>query len=306
MFITMLNSMIMLSIIIALGFYLKKRDILTEEVITKLTYLLLNVSMPFTFFISLNVACTPELLQSAKTILLISLAMHLFFMLIGYIITKILKSPKDEAGIIIFSLTFKNLTYIGLPVVMSLFGDQQPAFYVTLYCIPFNILSFSLGPVLLSSDKNVKVSLNDFKTNINLATLLGIIFFLFSLKLPSAIYSAFDTLAQMTIPVSLLLTGALLTRVDFKTIIKDKKVMLISAINLILLPILFFALLKPFSIDTFLNQFAIIMSLLPSASLTLILTNRYNGNGDFAGKIVLTTTLFSLFTSVLLSSLAFI
>ncbi len=306
MFNTMLNTMIMLSIVISTGFYLQKKQIINDEVKNKLTYILLNVSMPATFFMSFQIKRTPELLSAAKTILILSLLMHLFFMLIGFILTKIMKSKKDEAGIIIFSLTFKNLSYIGLPIMTALYVDKQPGFFVTLYCITFNILAFSLGPMLLTKESGVKIKLSDFSNNINISVVLGFLCFLFGITMPKPVATALSTISQLTIPVSLFLTGALLTKSDFKTIFKEYKVLFVSFVNLIILPILFFTILKPINADPFLKEFASVMSLLPSASLTLILTDRYNGNVDFAGKLVLTTTLFSLFTAVILSGIAFI
>lgn len=305
MFYTMLSSMIMLSIVISLGFFLQKKGVLTSEVCAKLTFILLNVSMPMTFFMSLQVESSPELIKSAIVIIGLSLLMHLFFLLVGFISTKILRIKKEDSGIIIFSLAFKNLTYIGLPIITSLYFDMQPAFYVTLFCIPFNILSFSLGPVLLSDDENAKIKVTDFTTNINFSILIGIILFLLQIKVPKPVGDAFNTIANLTIPVSLLLTGALLTKTDFKTILKDSKVLIITFINLIILPILFIIILKPIKVDPFLIEFSSVMSLLPSASLTLILTERYKGNVDLAGKLVLTTTVCSLFTAVLLSGLVF-
>ncbi len=305
MFYTMLNSMIMLSIVIALGFYLQKKGILNDEVCSKLTFILLNVSMPMTFFMSLQVDATQELIKSAQIIIVLSLLMHLFFLFIGFIITRILKIDKKDSGVIIFSLAFKNLTYIGLPIITSLYFDMQPAFYVTLFCIPFNILSFSLGPVLLSNNSNTKIKLTDFTTNINFSIIIGVILFLIGLKVPKPVGDAFSTIANLTIPISLLLTGALLTKTKFKTIFKDYKVIAVTFINLIILPLLFILILKPINVDPFLIEFSSVMSLLPSASLTLILTQRYNGDVDLAGKLVLTTTVFSLITVVLLSSFAF-
>ncbi len=303
MFYTMLQSMTMLAIVMALGFYLQKKDILNDEVRSKLTYILLNISMPLTFFMSLQIDFTKELLDSAKTIVFLSFVMHFFFMAIGFIVSKILRAKKDEAGIIIFSLTFKNITYIGLPVLIALFSDNQPAFYVSLFCVPFNILAFSLGPVLLSKDENVKIKLSDFTTNINFSILIGFIFFLFSIKIPVVLADAFKIGSQLTIPVSLLLTGALLAKANFRTIFKEGKVLIVTIINLLVLPVLFLFILKLIKPDTFLFNLSYIMSLMPAASLTLILTDRYNGNVDFAGKVVLTTTIFSLVTVVLLSTL---
>ncbi len=305
MFNTMLNTMIMLAIVISTGYYLQKKQIINDEVKNKLTYILLNVSMPATFFMSFQLERTEETIATAKTIILLSILMHFFFMFVGFILTKLMKAKKDEAGIIIFSLTFKNLTYVGLPIITALYMDRQPAFYVTLFCIPFNILAFSLGPMLLTKESGVKIKLSDFTNNINFSVLIGIAFFLFGITIPKPIASAFSTIAQLTIPVSLFLTGALLTKSDFKTLFKEYKVLFISFVNLIILPILFILILKPINTDPFLKEFAQVMSLLPSASLTLILTDRYNGNIDFAGKLVLATTFFSLFTAVLLSGIIF-
>ncbi len=302
MFYTMLNTMIMLALVIALGYYLQRKDVLSDDVRTKLTYILLDICMPAVFFMSLQIEATDELLASAKSMILATFAMHFFFLAVSFVFSKLIKATDDEKGIIIFSSTFKNLTYIGLPLVVSLFPDNNPAFYVTLYCIPFNVLAFSLGPKLLSNDKNTKIRLKDFTNKVNIATLLGLIFFFCNITVPRPIGDAIDTISQLTIPLSLLLTGALLTKANFKTIIKEPKVMIVSFFNLIILPLLFLGLLRVANFDDFTVSYSFIMSMLPAATLTILLTDRFKGNIDFAVKIIMTTTLFSLITTVLLVS----
>ncbi|MFV0519368.1 MAG: AEC family transporter [Lachnospirales bacterium] len=303
MFYTMTNTMIMLGIVMGLGFYLQKKDVLNDEVRNKLTYILLNISLPLTFFKAFQVEKNDETLSLGVTILALSIFLHILFMVLGLVLAKVIKADDSEKGIIIFGCTFKNLTYIGFPVVLGVFASYQPTFYGTLFCIPFNVLTFSLGPVFLSGKKGEKIKLKDFLTNINLAVFLGILFFLLEIKLPYAIENSISVISNMTIPLSLLLTGALLTKSDFKTLLKEPKVLIVTFVSLIIYPLIYFALAYLFYGDTFVVDFTFIMALLPSATMTMILTDKYGGNIDFAGKIVLTTTVCSLFTVAILGGL---
>ncbi len=297
---TMIETMIMLAIIMSLGYYLQKRGVLNDNVRTNLTFILLRVSLPLTFFMSFQVTKSEELLSYAKDIIILSIILHSLFLVLGYFVSKIVKADKSEAGVVVFGTTFKNLTFLGFPMVVALFTDYEASFYGTLFCIPFNILTFTLGPIILPAHRNNKIYFKDFLTPINISIFIGIIFFAFELRVPYAIENAFRTIASMTIPVSLLLTGALLTKSDFRTIFKEPKVLFVAFVNLIVFPLVFLFIAKLFNFNTFALQFSFVMALLPSASMTLILTDKYDGNIDFAGKIVLLTTILSLFTVVFL------
>lgn len=303
MFYTMLNAMIMLSLVIGTGFYLQKKDILNDDVRDNFTAVLLQICLPSMFLNSLQLDATPELMKSAFTMTIVAIFMHLLFLLVAYIFTKIIRAKDNEKGVIIVTCAFKNLSYIGLPIVMSLFPDNNPAFYMSLYCLPFNVIVFALAPKLLSDDANVKLKLGDFFNNINISIIVGILLFVFGIKFPKPIGNAFSTISQMTIPLSLFLTGALLTKSNIKTVLKEPLVMITSAFSLIILPLIFLGTLSLANVDTFTKQYAFIMASLPSGSMAMILTDKYKGNIDLAVKIVLTTTFFSLFTTVLLIGL---
>lgn len=302
MFTTMLNTMIMLSIVMLLGYYLQKKGILNDEVRSKLTYILLNVSLPLTFFMSFQVTKSEELLGQAMDIILLSIFAHALFIFFGFLLSKVVRASSSEAGIIIFGTAFKNLTFMGFPVIASLFAGLEPTFYGTLYCIPFNILTFSLGPVFLPKERG-KISVKDFLTPINFSIIIGLVFFIFNLKFPQPVENAIVSVASMTIPMSLLLTGALLTKSNFKTIFKEVKVIIVAFATLVVFPLVFYFIASLFNFSEFSLEFSFIMTLLPSATMTLILTDKYNGNVDFAGKVVLFTTVLSLFTVVVVGGL---
>lgn len=303
MFYTMLNTMTMLAIVMSVGYYLQKTDVLSDDVRTKATTILLDICMPSLFLMALQIDFTDEILKSAITMIIVSLVLHSSFLILSIIFGKIIKADNSEKGIITFSSTFKNTSYMGLPIVASLFPDNNPAFYMTLYCIPFNILAFSIAPKLLPANGNQKIRIKDFLNNINIAVIIGLILFFNNIKIPSTLGNAFNTISQMCVPLSLFLTGALLAKSRLRTVLKEPKTMLTCAFNLLFIPIVALALLNLAKVDHFTKVYAYIMATLPAGSLSLILTDRYNGNVDFSAKIVLSTTFFSLFTAVLLIGL---
>lgn len=62
---------------------------------------------------------------------------------------RLLGGTAKQQGVWRYCLVFSNMAFIGYPVSVALFG-QEALFYAVILVLPFNLLSFSLGPLMLA------------------------------------------------------------------------------------------------------------------------------------------------------------
>ncbi len=305
MFLTLLNSIFIVATVMGLGFYFQRKNIFDDNTRKKLTDVLFNYTMPCTFFMSMQLEFDNSLLKNAFLILLASFIMHLLFILIGYLTCFILKIPKNDKGVVIFAITFANLSFIGFPLLRTVFAgvSQDPIFYAAIYTVPFNLLAFTFGVNILNTSSNkVKFNIKSFIVPVNIALVSGFICFSFGLLVPKVIGDTLNIIGQISIPLSLLLTGAILSKSNLGKLTFDPTLIGVNFVRLVVCPIIFYFVLKPIGLDNYTFSIAVILSMLPTGAYTAILSEKYGGNYELASKIVFTSTLSSLFSIVVLAT----
>ena len=295
MFTTVLSSMLTLVTIIAVGYLLRRLNIITDEITSGLSKLMLTASVPALILSSLQMEFSNEMLVNTGVTLLTSLVIHLVSLLIGFGFAKLLRLDKKSSGVIIFGTAFTNMVYMGFPIMKSIYGSEA-IFYASVANIIFITLCFTLGMRVLSdADDKKRIKPRDIITPPFAATIIGLLLFVSSISIPEPLFRACETLGHMTTPLSLIIIGSLLTKchpADFK----DYKLYLFSLVRLIILPLLAFVILRGL-IDNKLMLNVIVMTVaMPAASMMPILAIKHGSNEVFASRLVFCSTLLSVVT----------
>jgi predicted permease len=124
------NQVVILFIIMIIGFFARRKNIINKEVNKGLTELVLNIRFPFMVIASFNFKYSHEMMASGGKILLISICIHLILILIGGIIFK--KYPENMKGVLRFVIVFSNCGFMGYPVIDSVYG-KTGVFYASIY-----------------------------------------------------------------------------------------------------------------------------------------------------------------------------
>ena len=146
------NQVIVLFLIIIIGLYAKRRNIITDDMTGKLSNLLLQVIQPLLIISSFNFEYSAAMLKNAILVLAASAFIHLFSMLVGRFIY--IRFPKRTRDVLKYITVFSNCGFVGFPVLESVFGSEG-VFYGALFVIPFNVLALSYGTMVFT-DKNEK------------------------------------------------------------------------------------------------------------------------------------------------------
>ena len=155
------------------------------------------------------------------------------------------KAPERRARVLRFSASFSNSLFMGLPIVIGVFG-QTAAIYAAIYSIWFNVFVWSVGCMFYTGDKRYISFKKMFLNPATIAAAIGIVLFLSGAEkyVPSVIGESFDMLSNLVAPLCMIVVGIRIAEVEVKTAFKDRYLYLFSAFRLIGGPMIAFVLLK--------------------------------------------------------------
>lgn len=291
------NQIIILTLLMVTGIVLRKIRILSDELVSGLTRLLLNLTMPCMILYSFSLPFSPAMLAGAVTVLIASTATHLGLIIIGIVIYRRFKPATRH--VLQFSTVFSNCGFVGYPVAQGVFGTLG-VFYTSIFTIPFNILMWSYGVLLFTGERNPRVMMRNLVNAPTVAIVIGFIFFVFSAPIPKPVLQSFSMVGGMTTPISMFIIGALLADVRLREVLTGWDVYYMSMWKLILAPLMCFGALRLASVDQTITYLCVLLVAMPTASMVGILAERYNADKAAASRSAFITTVLSLVTVPLL------
>ncbi|MGP9040383.1 AEC family transporter [Cytobacillus kochii] len=289
-------------LLLALGAFLQRKF---SFQLKQLSTLVTNCFMPAAIFLHIY-------RSSFDASLLGQLLSYLFIftvalMIIGQIMAKCLSLNKGEAATLKNSISLMNSNNYGLPVSQLVFTVNPLGVSVQIIIIVVqNILTFTYGMYnLLSTSRSIgSLLLSLVKLPVIHALLLGYLFLLFNIPLPTFIEIPLDQLAAGFIGLALLLLGAQLSQIQLKMF---HRVITWSLIGRLLLgPALSFLIITLLGIEGVLAQSLFIASAFPTSRNTATIALEYNVEPQLTAQIVLYSTLLSSLTVSLVIYLSFL
>lgn len=295
-----IKSVITLFVLIFLGFLIGKRGMVKKESIPDFSTLVLSVTMPVTIFCSISQQDSLELAGMIWKVMLMALIYHIGAMLFGMLIVKIMRIPERESGIWIFNFMLCNNGFMGLPLALSIFGSTG-MFLMAMANVITNLFIFSVGIKFVTRGCEVSEPISLKKmlvNNINIAVVLGFVFFLGQISLPEAVTDLLGYISDISSGLSMLVIGLSLSRMEIREVFMNRRMFVMVFFRLLVIPMLVIGVFKllPFEVNEMLYVIILLMAALPSASAQSMIAEQYHANTEDAGRAVFLTTLFSLVT----------
>ncbi|MBI6873926.1 AEC family transporter [Clostridium aciditolerans] len=288
-----INQVIILSLIMIVGVYARKKDILSKEASKSFSNFLTNVTLPCLLISSFNYSYSQDMIEKARIMFAYSIIIHIVLILVSRVLT--FKYPENSKKVLRFATIFSNCGFMGYPVLESLFG-KIGIFYGAIFNIPFNIFMFSIGIMIYTGKKDLKTLKEVLVNSAIIATILGLIIFSFSIKLPYPLFTAMSIVGSMTTPLSMIIVGAMLSEIRVKDIFSGTLVYYVSFLRLIAVPFLTLGILKLLNADKLLMQIAVIIEAMPAAVLASVLAEKYGADTALASRSVFISTIISMIT----------
>lgn len=287
------NQEVIMLLLIFLGFICFKINLITEEGRKTLSSLVLTIVNPTIIFMAYQKDFETKLIHG----LLISFALSAAAFGIAIAVSYLLLRSKNssETDIERFSAVYSNCGFMGIPLVNALFGSDG-VFYLTAFLTMFNLLTWTHGVIQISGVKSFKSAVKAFKSPAVIAIGLGLIFFIFRIKLPSLLSETLEYISAMNTPLAMMSAGASIAQADLIHAIKNKRIYWVSAVKLVVIPALLLLLFLPLPVDRVIKFTVIIAMAAPSAAMGTLFCIRYNKNSCYASEIFAMSTILSMAT----------
>lgn len=280
------DQILIMSVIIILGYILRKRGYFSEVVTKDISKLLLSVILPLTIIESFMMPYNGELIVSM-------LIMACLMALVTFIFIALAKVLfKENQAIEKYATIFTNKGFIGIPIILALYGKEAIPLVTTMITVG-HLFMWTYGLNLLTGEKN-KISLKQIVTNSSfVAMIIGIILFILPIEYPYFITKSVSLLTGINTPMAMLILGVYLANVSILDTLKEKKSYYVAFIRLIVSPILVIFMMKWLPLDLLVKQIMIVLMAVPSASNTAMFAQLTNQDPTYGAQIVSKTTLFS-------------
>ena len=150
-FLTSLQSIIPIVLLISLGYFLKGRGMFNPTFSSNLSRFIMSVILPAGVFVSVLHHLHMSDLWDLRYGLLVVMLTYVIAYIVAFIMMKMLKVPKGRRGIFINMVVNDNCLFIGLPVQIALFGPEALPYFL-LYYIGNTISVWLVGVFLIELD----------------------------------------------------------------------------------------------------------------------------------------------------------
>ncbi len=294
---TLLKSLSEMFLLIALGFFIRKRNLVSESTVKDVSSILLSVILPCSFLASGGESCTAEQMRNVGLSFVIISAYYILAFVISLIFFRFAVRDEEKRGACVNMSVFANTSFIGIPLAKVTFGAEG-VIYAVVYNLVYNVFMFTLGVRLYDRRcKSIKETLKDmFLDPLSLSSFVAIVLFFLPYKLPSVIQNFLTVTGDISTPLSMMIIGSWLVGIDMRKILGRGTAYLVALMRLVVLPLLVHLTLLPFHLDDALVGTVILLSAVPVGALNVFIAAKYGRDRAFVNETMLLTLCLSLVT----------
>lgn len=298
-FFDVLAEMLVILFAIAAGYGANHLGYLGGETDQKLSKLILNITMPA--MIVAAVITGEELPEISVILSILEVGVAFYVLEFAFVLTvpKLLPGTAGQKGVYRYTLAFPNVGFIGYPVAVALYGDGA-LFYAAILALPFNLLSYSLGPLMLAGAGRFRW--RQLLSPCIVASVLGLVLALTRLRPPAMVGEMLDFVGSITVPLSLLVVGSLLAHMSPGKVLRSPKLWVLSVLRLLVMPALLCLVLRGMHIEAMVLGIAVSQMGMPVAVNGTLLSMEYGGDTEAMAQVTFLTTLGAIVTIPVLAA----
>lgn len=291
----LINSIILMAILMCIGYYLRKKEILNDDGEDALTYLLVNITTPAMVINAMNIEFSFEQLKTGFVLLAVAIIFDIILVILGNLAA--MKTGDDEKKKIIkYSIVLLNGGFMGFPLAYQIYGPEG-MFYATMFHVPNIIFMWTYGVSVLLGKKKIKNRYKYMLLNPGMVGIyIGLILYISQLQLPLFVSNLLDLLTNATTFLSMIIIGSIIATIGIKESIVSKEPYMPTFVRLVVSPLIMIAIMKLLALGEMIEQIYVMYASLPVAVLMPILAQKYGGDMIYGSKIVVITHIVSLFT----------
>ena len=295
------NAVLPFMVYMAFGYLMVRFKIIKEESLKFLNKIVFQCFFVFNMFYNFY---TMDFTGFQPGIALFALGLAVLVMLALLILVPIFEKRDNRRGVIMQALVRANILIFAVPFTKELCGSGSAApmmvSVLVAVLVPVNNIYSVLVLEKYGGKKSSKLQLlkSVFSNPLVIGSIIGAIVLALRIRLPEKVLEPIKAISDMTSPLALFIIGGTL---HFKSLRRDlKSLTRVGLVRLFLLPA--FALLMTFLFDSYLHFSTgdriviFILFAVPPAVASYPTAANMGGDAEFAGEVVATGTVASMFT----------
>ena len=284
----------------AIGFTASKTGILPAESKKYLSNLLLFITSPCMIIGSM----TSQTLDAHTFELMIQIVAgsFIFFLAaiaVSFLIVKLMRCDREDAGVLMVIITAVNTGFMGFPVTKAIFGNTY-FFLMVIQNIVLNIYLYSMMVYQMNygfrKKEGIRGMLMPMMNMCTYALIAGLVLMLLKVRLPDILADFINTVGDATIPVSMIVVGVQLSESSIGKMLTNKRLITASLCNVILIPALTFLAVNWLPLAPESKLILIFAAAFPCAVVSTAIALKENRNAALMAEGVAMTTLLSMGT----------
>lgn len=295
-----------LFIIMFLGFLLVKMKLLSSKDSKTLSILIVYIICPCTILNAFQIEYSAEKAGNFLLAICSAIIIHALLFVIIAVMNRFFHFRRIEKA----SIMYSNAGNLIIPLVTAILGEEW-VIYASAFMVVQLFVIWTHGKSLIEGKKSM--DLKAILTNVNLiASVAGLLLFLLHIRLPGILGSTVKSVGSMVGPLSMMMIGMILAGVDIASMVKGKRIWIISFLKMVVTPLILLTVMKLSGIARFSPQgvtvlyISLLATMSPSAATVTQMAQLYEQDVDLATGINTITTLLCIVTMPLMTMLYYL
>ena len=281
------------------GYIVGKCKLLTGTQARSLSVLSVYIFLPCYILKNFTKNFTAEYISTRYPLILQSLAILLVIVLMAECLARVFTKESFLRRVFSYSMTVPNYGYMGYALAAPFLGDHMVT-DMLVFCLPISLYTYTVGLSQLTKQKlNLKRLLNP----TIIATVVGITLGLTQIQLPLVFTNVISQSASCIGPTGMILLGITLSEYDPKMMLLDWRVYVVTALRLVVIPVVMF-----FGARAFFGETAALMACfiyaLPCGLNTVVFPKLVGENCSVGASLAFVSNILACITIPLVMSLA--
>ena len=297
-FLLALNVVLPMFFTMSLGAILRKLKWVDENSLNIINKLIFKVFMSTLLFLNiynigdLSVLSADNLKLLAYTFIIILVILFLAWLFYAFKI-----KDRKKLSVLIQGVYRGNFILFGLAIADSLYGKEGLGVVsiLTIIIPTFNTLAVIILEYYSGKEISIKKLFKQvLKNPLILASIIGVIFIVFKITIPKPIYKTLVDISKIATPLAFIVLGG---ELKFGNMLKNIKYLIsVNILRLIVNPIITLGVGRLLGFDGAEIVALLALSACPTAVSSFTMAKEMGADGDLAGEIVATTSIFSILT----------
>lgn len=299
----LINQIVLMFCLMLVGVLINKLKFMHSQTSSDLTNVLLYIVSPCLIINAFEQPYSGDRIKQFILAIIGVFVLYIIEIIIAKLVFGRLQNP-NLRRIAQYGSIYSNAGFMGIPLISSLFGSEG-VFFAVVSLAAFNIFSWTQGVSLFKTEhNNEKTDWRQVLLNPNIvAIFLGVLMFIFSIKIPSMPNQVIKYIGSINTPLSMIVIGNSLANIKFTKDMLNKEIGLTILLRNLIFPMIGIFILQLIGVTGIAFYTTIVMAACPVAGLVVLFTLQAEGDAAPAISAMSLSTILSLITIPLIFAL---